>query len=576
MGDTTLAYFSHSYRQEDRDVNLFFWNLFCAEGFFFTVDPQSQLFSIPYLESMMSLSNCFVAVITRRQGAPAGCSPYILFEYGLAVEAQKPSLVFVEQGLPGGSFARDAERVRPFNRNRLPAQKEDFRAAIRKLADKVRGYRNPDLRLQQPVGLVIGDSTAAGGVYTPEVVEALRVAVSRYDRQLEPVTLAFEASFRFCLELDQFDFLIMEVHDDLQQPWVAGYVMGRGVPSIKVRHLDDDESAGTARLPAIVARHVPEHTTEAPVVYWRTADELLAGVTAHVARFNTERIEFHTEAAGQLYFRRAGRRTGKVFISNASVSAPMVQKLITMLRFESIDYFHYQAKDAIQPGTLWLPELERQIEQSSLFLAVLTEEFVASTWCRFELQVALRRRAEGKIEILPFVLSPRVVDDLKRLGLADVQAAGEFGQDDEQAAADMVKAIDAALKRKPALTPEPAADVASTPPATRVLTERQRAQLVDIVTARLTVEDAGQRPTWIKVLLVRSELYAPLAGEDYTGSAAIVALRLIEKCEALGLLPDGQRALVLLVTGLRTQVSGEHAAALDALHAALADVAAAG
>jgi len=225
---------------------------------------------------------------------------------------------------------------------------------------------------------------------------------------------------------------------------------------------------------------------------------------------------------------------------------------------------------------LWLPELERQIEQSSLFLAVLTEEFVESTWCRFELQVALRRRAEGNIEILPFVLSPRVVDDLKRLGLADVQAAGEFGQDDEQAAADMVKAIDAALKRKPAPAPEAAADVASTPPATRVLTERQRAQLVDIVTARLTVEDAGQRPTWIKILLVRSELYAPLAGEDYTGSAAIVALRLIEKCEALGLLPDGQRALALLVTGLRTQVSGEHAAALDALHAALADVAAAG
>ena len=575
MGNATLAYFSHSYREEDRDVNLFFWSLFCEEGFFFTVDPQSQLFSIPYLESMMSLSNCFVAVITKRPGAPTGCSPYILFEYGLAVEAQKPSLVFVEQGLPGDAFPRDAERVLPFNRNRLPAQKEDFRAGIRKLADKVRGYRNPDLRLQQPVGLVIGGSAAAARVYTPEVAEALRVAIGKYDRHLEPVTLAFEASFRFCLELEQFDFLIVEVQDDLQLPWVVGYVMGRGVPSIKVRHLDDGESAGTAKLPAIVARHVPEHTDEAPVVYWRTVDELLAGVTAHVAKFNTERIELHTESAGQLYFRRAGRRTGKVFISNASASATMVQKLITMLRFESIDYFHYQAKDAIQPGTLWLPELERQIEQSSLFLAVLTDEFVDSTWCRFELQVALRRHAEGKIEILPFVLSRHVMADLTRLGLGDVQAAGEFGVDDEQAAADMLKAVDAALKRKPA-TASASAAAAPAQPAACVLTERQRAQLVDIVTARLTVEDANQRPTWIKVLLMRSELYTPLAGEDYTGSAAIVALRLVEKCEALGLLPDRRRALALLVAGLRTQVSGEHWADLDALQASLADAAPAG
>src|SRR5439155_7326448 len=121
-------------------------------------------------------------------------------------------------------------------------------------------YRNPDLRLQQPVGLVIGGSAAAARVYTLEVVEALRVAIGKYDRHLEPVTLEFEASFRFCLELEQFDFLIMEVQDDLQLPWVAGYVMGGGVPSIKVRHLDEGEAPGAAKLPAIVARHVPEHT----------------------------------------------------------------------------------------------------------------------------------------------------------------------------------------------------------------------------------------------------------------------------------------------------------------------------
>src|SRR5262245_37645852 len=77
VGGKILAYFSHSYREADRDVNSFFWDLFHDEGIFFTVDPQSKLFSIPYLQSMMVLSTCFVAVITRRD-TPLGCSPYIL------------------------------------------------------------------------------------------------------------------------------------------------------------------------------------------------------------------------------------------------------------------------------------------------------------------------------------------------------------------------------------------------------------------------------------------------------------------------------------------------------------------
>jgi hypothetical protein len=53
-----LAYFSHSYRAEDREVNSFFWDLFSEAGYFFTVDPESNVFSIPYLESMMMRSNC--------------------------------------------------------------------------------------------------------------------------------------------------------------------------------------------------------------------------------------------------------------------------------------------------------------------------------------------------------------------------------------------------------------------------------------------------------------------------------------------------------------------------------------
>jgi hypothetical protein len=566
MGNATLAYFSHSYRPEDRDVNLFFWSLFSEEGFFFSVDPQSKLFSIPYLESMMSQSNCFVAVIPKRDGVPGGCSQYILFEYGLAVQAQKPSLVFVEQGLPGEFFPRD-ERVLAFNRKRLQAQKDDFVEAIHKLANKVRGFRNRDIVLRQPAGLVLPDTPAAAEIYSPAVVKTLKAELTKYDRQLDEVRLRFDASFRFSLELERFDFLIVEVHERLQLPWVVGYLMGRGVPTIKVRHLDEGETPETAPLPTIVAKHVPRHTKEAPVVYWRTTDELLSGVTAHVARFGIERTEFQTKAAGDRYFHAAGRQKGQVFISNASASAALVQELIPLLRLESIEHFHYQIKDAIPTGARWQAELEQQIRQSRVFLAILTEEFVRSQYCRFELQLALQRRAAGQIEILPFVLSPRVLDSLTELGLRELQLNEIYSVPDEQAAAQMLETIDAALRRTPAApVPSPAL---SAPAASCVLTEDQRARLVNILDKRLTLEDAGQRSSWIKLLLVRSGLLTPLAGEDYTGSASIVAVRLLERVEALGMMANGEQALLLLVAGLRTLVSAEQAAALEGLRSEL-------
>src|SRR5262249_34359339 len=182
-GGKILAYFSHSYRDADRDVNSFFWDLFHDAGFFFTVDPQSQLFSIPYLESMMMLSTCFVAVITRRD-TPLGCSPYILFEYGLALEAQKPALVFVEQGMSASPFPRDADWIVPFNRHRLADHKRDFIGEIESLAGKVRGYRNPDVRLSQPCGLIIRTGSDVEQIYTPAVIRSLTKLLGNFRRKL--------------------------------------------------------------------------------------------------------------------------------------------------------------------------------------------------------------------------------------------------------------------------------------------------------------------------------------------------------------------------------------------------------
>jgi hypothetical protein len=559
-----LAYFSHSYREADREVNSFFWDLFHDEGFFFTVDPQSQLFSIPYLESMMVLSNCFVAVITRRVDTPLGCSPYVLFEYGLALEAQKPALVFVEQGMSGSPFPHDPERIVPFNRNpeRLASQKGEFIRAIHLLASKVRGYRSPDVRLRQPCGLVIRTGSDVEQIYTPALVSDFVTELRKFGRKLEIVNLEFDAAFEFCLELDKYDFLIMEVRESLHVPWLAGYVLGRAIPSIKVCHLAPGEPRDLGRLSSIVSRHRPEYTDEEPVVFWQEMEDLFEGVAKHVSKFNTDRIEFHTKEDGIRYFSRAGRREAKVFISSAIASDALVHKLIVQLRLESIDFFYYQVKDAIPIGDRWLPELERQIEESGIFIALITTDFLQSPWCTYELQAARKREAEGKLRIHPYLLDSGMWDKVTLLGL-DVQAMDLTRIDDEATSIrEIVEDLDRELKRKDSQpTPVRAGDGAKLTPTTDgrrpkpagtvVLREDERRRLVDVLAARLTIADGTARPLAVKGWLMDAQLYTELAGEDYSGSAEMVATTLVTKAEALGVLPNGRRAISMLVSALR-------------------------
>ncbi|CAJ0849334.1 hypothetical protein AMST5_00110 [freshwater sediment metagenome] len=557
-----LAYFSHSYRKDDRSINSFFWNLFHDEGFFFTVDPQSDLFSIPYLESMMTQSNCFVAVIPRRD-TQLGCSPYILFEYGLALEAQKPALVFVEQGMSGSPFPRDPERIVPFNRNpeRLADFRDEFIRAMQHLAGKVRGYRNPDVRLRQPCGLVIGTQQETEQIYTPALIRILTDELKKFGRKLEIVRLDFDAAFEFCLELEKYDFLIMEVWESLQAPWLAGYILGRAAPSIKVCHLAPGEARSPDRLPPIIARHKPQDTNEETVIFWQESEELVQGIAKHVSKFNTERIEFHTREDGLRYFSRAGRRKGKIFISNASQTSGLAQNLIVQLRLESMDFFHYQVKNAIPVGDRWLPELVRQVEETEIFLALITADFLQSPWCTYELQIARKREAEGKLRIHPYLLEPGLEEPFEQLGLA-VQARKMAQSDEGAIIRTIVEDLDQELKRAVAPLP-PIRDNsdartvsltdAAAPPRSSVLalTESERSALVRILTDRLMITDGAARAQAVKRWLIEAHLYAELAEEDYSGNAASVATLLVTRTEAIGVLPSGRRAISMLVSSLR-------------------------
>src|SRR6266545_2334208 len=91
------SYLSHSYRVADRGVNEFFWDLIWDSGFTCTVDPEAAVFSATHLEMLIERSPCLIAILTHRPQQPyCRCSPFSVYEHGLAVLAQKSHLAFVE------------------------------------------------------------------------------------------------------------------------------------------------------------------------------------------------------------------------------------------------------------------------------------------------------------------------------------------------------------------------------------------------------------------------------------------------------------------------------------------------
>src|SRR5262245_43073396 len=104
------TYLSHSYRREDQAINLAFWPIFEANGFYFSVDPPSNITTTAHLEQMMNACCCYVAIVNRRPEIPDYyCSPFILYEFGLALQARRPMLLLVDDKI--GRNSPQFERV---------------------------------------------------------------------------------------------------------------------------------------------------------------------------------------------------------------------------------------------------------------------------------------------------------------------------------------------------------------------------------------------------------------------------------------------------------------------------------
>jgi hypothetical protein len=99
------TYFSHSYRLSDQALNKAFWHLFSEAGFSFFVDPPSDITIDTHLERMMGRCSAFVAVLNRRRDVSRYfCSRFVLYEYGLSIQARRPRLLLIDDRIASGPF----------------------------------------------------------------------------------------------------------------------------------------------------------------------------------------------------------------------------------------------------------------------------------------------------------------------------------------------------------------------------------------------------------------------------------------------------------------------------------------
>ena len=413
------AYFSHSYRYQDRDINEHFWRLFWEHGFTFTVDPKSTIFSAPYLELMMKRSACYAAVITKRNYEYYQCSPFVLYEYGLAVQAQKPRLVFVEAGVSGRYFP-PGPTVRTFNRNMLEARSGEFGDAISQLAEQSRPYHAMADQLLGKAGLLLGP---VDGPYAAVLPRIRRLLEAKGYTAVE-VDLRFKNNIEFALALDDLDFVLADVGEGLLPSWAFPLITGRFVPSIKLLELpgggrERDRQLGDERLfgPLVwseLAKGLP--AADEPVIYWRDPEDLFVKLERHLDKLATERTYLRSLDTGCGYFRSLDRPAARTFISNANDANAFAKRLCNALALENIPFFHYQFNNTLDLGAVWEKELLREVAGSQIFLALVTSNYRSSEWSWKEYQYAQKRARTRRIKVIPYFLENVRVADISHQG----------------------------------------------------------------------------------------------------------------------------------------------------------------
>ena len=94
----------------------------------------------------------------------------------------------------------------------------------------------------------------------------------------------------------------------------------------------------------------------------------------------------------------------QIFVSHAHQDAAFAQQLATDLRQQGWDI--WIAPQSIYPGEQWVTAVNRGLEESRIFLLVLTPSAAQSSWVRRETDAAIHLEQQGEIQFIPLDVQP--------------------------------------------------------------------------------------------------------------------------------------------------------------------------
>jgi nucleoside phosphorylase len=395
------TYYSHSYRPDDREVNVHFHRLFWERGFAFTVDPESGRLALAQLELMMQRSACFVAVAPYRPDQRRfRTSPFVVYEYGLAVQAQKPRFVFVESGVAGRFFEESHRCV--FQRDDLPDDTHvDLERWIEQLRDMSRPYIRSTDRTLGSVGLVLPHS----GVYG-QARAAIRELLKNAGYAVEDVSYEPADAFELVLQADRHDFIVIDVGAPEIPVWLHPLLSGRFIPMVRLVHTEHVRDAEALLAPVLGGQALESVADKNELMLpFSTVEELVLQLEAEIDKLQGPRRQFRTLGEGLGYFHSLGRSIdGSIFLSNAGPENELARNLGRLLDINNIPFFHYVYKNTIAIGSDWSARLREKLESSRLFVPLVTQAYWTSPWCRDEFEIASELRAQGQLQIYPYFL----------------------------------------------------------------------------------------------------------------------------------------------------------------------------
>lgn len=400
------TYYSHSYRPEDREINRLFMGYFWRRGFAFTVDPGAIPLSTTQLAVMMRDSACFVAVATWRPDVPKYlCSPFIVYEYGLALQANKPRLVIAESGIAEHYFPESKYTVR-FSRDRLLANGDPVKVVeglvpqATRLANASRAYAAIGDRMLGRVGVIVPSTGpyARAGAQIEALLWAAGYSPVRPDlRSLSAV----EAAILF----DDLDFVVLEL-SVASTRWVLPFLHGRCIPALWLRY----KPPGTADepVPPLLGSEILRDATAGgagsgdQVVRWSTEEDLARAFTG----LWTPRRHFRSLAEGEKYLASLGRSADdSVFLSSAGQDRELAREISLALELKNVPMFHYEFQSAQLPlGEPWEDKLDDLVRQSRLFVPLVSKHYRDSPYCQRELAAAEKAESKGQLKIIPYYL----------------------------------------------------------------------------------------------------------------------------------------------------------------------------